>query len=33
MNPNGTLKWRFETGDEIHGHASIGDDGTIYFGS
>jgi len=33
MNPNGTLKWRFETGDEIHGHASIDDDGTIYFGS
>jgi len=30
---NGTLRWRFLTGDEIHGHPSISDDGTIYFGS
>ena len=31
--PNGTLQWRFKTGDEIHSHPSIGLDGTIYIGS
>jgi PKD repeat protein len=31
MNPNGTLKWRFLTGDIVKSHPSIGSDGTIYF--
>jgi PKD repeat protein len=33
MWPNGTLRWRFNTGGEIHAHPSIADDGTIYIGS
>jgi len=30
MNPNGTLKWRFKTGNHIKAPSSIADDGTIY---
>ena len=33
MYPNGTLKWRFKTGDLIKGPPSISDDGIIYVGS
>jgi PKD repeat protein len=33
MYPNGTLRWRFKTGDWVKAHPSIADDGTIYFGS
>jgi outer membrane protein assembly factor BamB len=31
--PNGTLKWRFGTGDDIASSAAIGSDGVVYFGS
>lgn len=27
---NGTLKWRYETGDDIYSSPSISSDGTIY---
>ena len=30
LNPNGTLRWRYNTGSYIKGSASIADDGTIY---
>ncbi len=30
LYPNGTLRWRFETGGYIKGSASIAPDGTIY---
>jgi outer membrane protein assembly factor BamB len=30
---NGTLKWKYTTGDWIHGSPTIGDDGTVYIGS
>jgi len=30
---DGTLKWRFETGREVHSSPAIGHDGTIYVGS
>jgi len=33
MNPNGTLKWRFKTGDIIKASPSIAEDGTIYIPS
>ena len=37
VNPNGTEKWRYETGDNINtgitSDPAIGDDGTIYIGS
>ena len=29
---NGTLKWKFKTGNHVHGSPAIGEDGTIYFG-
>lgn len=31
--PNGTMKWRYKTGDRIEGTGAIGDDGIVYFGS
>jgi outer membrane protein assembly factor BamB len=33
INPDGTLKWVFETEDGIESSPAIGPDGTIYFGS
>jgi len=33
INPNGTLKWKFETEDSVHSSPAIGSDGTIYIGS
>jgi hypothetical protein len=33
LNPDGTLRWEFHTGDSIHSSAAIGEDGTIYVGS
>ncbi|MFN8469698.1 MAG: PQQ-binding-like beta-propeller repeat protein [Caldilineaceae bacterium] len=33
INPNGTLKWRFQTGSGIRATPAIGSDGTIYVGS
>ena len=33
LNPNGTLKWRFQTGDSLASSPAIGADGTIYVGS
>jgi len=33
VNPNGTLKWVFETQDGVESSPAIGPDGTIYFGS
>ncbi len=33
INPNGTLKWRFPTGNHVKGVPSVAQDGTIYFGS
>jgi outer membrane protein assembly factor BamB len=32
-NPDGTLKWSFDTGDGVESSPAIGPDGTIYFGS
>jgi len=31
INPDGTLKWKYKTGD-MYSSPAIGDDGTIYFG-
>ncbi len=33
VNPDGTEKWRFQTGDAVSSSPAIGDDGTIFFGS
>jgi outer membrane protein assembly factor BamB len=33
FNPNGTLKWRFDTNDWLESSPAIGKDGTIYVGS
>jgi len=33
VNPDGTIKWSFDTGKEISSSPAIGSDGTIYFGS
>ena len=33
FNPDGTLKWRFPTADEVRSSPSIAADGTVYFGS
>jgi hypothetical protein len=33
INPNGSQKWRFLTGDAVHSSPAIGTDGTIYVGS
>ena len=33
INPDGTLKWIYATGNAISGSAAIGADGTIYIGS
>jgi len=33
LYPNGTLKWKYPTGSDIGSAPTIGDDGTIYFGS
>jgi outer membrane protein assembly factor BamB len=33
LNPDGTLRWRYEVGAEVESSAAIGPDGTIYFGA
>ena len=33
IKPDGTEKWEFKTGREIHSSAAIAGDGTVYFGS
>jgi len=33
VNPNGTIKWIYSTGDYIYSDPAISDDGTIYVGS
>lgn len=33
VNPNGTLKWKFETEDGVESSPAIGPEGIIYFGS
>jgi len=33
INPDGSLKWKFETGDWVKSSPAIGNDGTIYVGS
>ncbi len=33
VNPDGTLKWSYQTGFEITSSPAVGDDGTIYVGS
>jgi outer membrane protein assembly factor BamB len=33
VNPDGTLKWSFDTEDGVESSPAIGPDGTIYFGS
>jgi outer membrane protein assembly factor BamB len=33
INPNGTLKWSYQTGDNVFSSPAIGADGTIYVGS
>ena len=33
LNPNGTLKWRYQTNHVVYSSPAIGDDGTVYCGS
>ena len=33
LNPDGTEKWRFKTGDAVISSPAVGSNGTIYFGS
>jgi outer membrane protein assembly factor BamB len=33
INPDGSLKWRYDTGDKVYSSPAIGSDGTIYAGS
>jgi len=33
INPDGTAKWSYPTGDKIKGSPAVADDGTIYIGS
>lgn len=33
VNPDGTLKWSFDTDDGVESSPAIGPDGTVYFGS
>jgi len=33
INPAGTLKWKYLTGDDVDSPPAVGSDGTIYFGS
>ncbi|MEM2175649.1 MAG: PQQ-binding-like beta-propeller repeat protein, partial [Candidatus Micrarchaeia archaeon] len=33
INPDGSLKWKFKTGDNVRSSPAIGKDGTIYVGS
>ena len=33
IKPGGTMKWKYETGDDIRSSPAIGSDGTIYIGS
>jgi outer membrane protein assembly factor BamB len=33
INPDGSQKWAFKTGNGVHGSPTIGSDGTIYVGS
>jgi outer membrane protein assembly factor BamB len=33
INPDGTQKWAFATGDDVDSSPAIGADGTVYVGS
>src|SRR5438132_14205422 len=33
IDPDGTIKWTFDTSTEIYSSPAVGADGTIYFGS
>jgi hypothetical protein len=33
ISPDGTIKWKYETGDHIRSSPAIGKSGTVYFGS
>jgi outer membrane protein assembly factor BamB len=33
LTPDGKLKWRFETGDQVDSGPVLGKDGTLYVGS
>jgi len=33
VNPNGTMKWKFKTGNVIEGSGAVSNDGIVYFGS
>ena len=33
INPNGTLKWKYQTGGDLTASPAIGSDGTVYIGS
>jgi outer membrane protein assembly factor BamB len=33
INPDGSLKWSFKTGYDVHSSPAIDSDGTIYVGS
>ncbi|MEN6343074.1 MAG: PQQ-binding-like beta-propeller repeat protein, partial [Methanospirillum sp.] len=33
VNPDGTIKWSYTTGDRVYGTPAIGADGTVYVGS
>jgi len=33
VNPDGTEKWSFSTGDDVRSSPAIGSDGTVYVGS
>jgi outer membrane protein assembly factor BamB len=33
IRPNGTTKWTYQTGNEVHGSPAVGEDGTVYIGS
>jgi len=33
INPDGSLKWKFQTGDEVYSSPTVGSDETIYVGS
>jgi outer membrane protein assembly factor BamB len=33
LNPDGTVKWKFETGNNLYASPAVGSDGTVYIGS
>ncbi|MFC1537662.1 PQQ-binding-like beta-propeller repeat protein, partial [Gemmatimonadota bacterium] len=33
LNPEGSLRWKYQTGSDVNSPPAVGDDGTIYFGS